>query len=99
MFFDGQERSWLTHVPATVDPLTPVPLVVDLHGLTGTKELVKSYTKFAQMSTTEKFIVVWPDGVDKKWDFGCDTAFLRTVVSCTAANYNIDPRRVYFTGE
>ena len=51
------------------------------------------------MSTTEQFIVVWPDGVEEKWDFRCDTTFLRTVVSCTAANYNIDPRRVYFTGD
>ena len=98
MFFGGQERSWLTHVPSTIDTSTPVPLVVDLHGFTGTKEHVATYTRFAEMAITEKFIVVWPDGVGKKWDFDCDTKFLRMVVSCTASNHNIDPRRIYFTG-
>ena len=98
LFINGQERSWLTQVPETVDPSVPVPLVVDVHGLTGTKELIKSYSRFAEMSITEKFIVVWPDGISKRWDFTCDTTFLRTVISCTASNYNIDPHRVYFTG-
>ena len=89
----------MTHVPGTVDPSVPVPLVVDLHGFTSMKEYQKSYSKFYEMSSREKFIVAWPDGLHTKWDFGCDTGFLRTVVSCTAAKYNIDPRRVYFTGD
>ena len=98
IFFDGQERSWLTHVPSTIDPSTPVPLVIDLHGLGESKELVASYTGFAEMANTEKFIVVWPGAAANKWDTACDTTFLRMVVSCTAANHNIDPRRIYFTG-
>ena len=58
MFFGGQERSWLTHVPSTIDPSVPVPLVLDLHGMGGNKEHVATYTRFAEMAITEKFIVV-----------------------------------------
>ena len=99
MFFEGHERSWLTHVPSTIDPSMPVPLVVDLHGYGATKEVISQYSGFAEMASTEKFIVVWPDGIGLKWDFRCDTAFLRTVISCTASNHKIDPRRIYFTGD
>jgi len=102
MYHQGRYRCWLTHVPTGVDdnPDTPVPLLLDLHGLSGENGIMSRYSGFAEKSDTENFIVVWPSGDDFSWDIGsgCDANFLRMIVSCIAGSNNIDPTRIYMTG-
>ena len=47
------------------------------------------------------FIVVFPQGVDRRWDFGSgspDVAWLREVVADVSAGWCVDPHRVYAEG-
>ena len=60
--FDGLERSYLIHVPASYNEDEPVPLVVVLHGGGGNAEYSEDVTGFSEKSDEEGFIVVYPDG-------------------------------------
>ncbi len=58
--FDGLDRSYDVHVPASYDGSSPVPLVLDFHGYTSTKEAQASVSGFKGKADTEGFIIVHP---------------------------------------
>ena len=53
----GFTRTYDVQVPASYDGSADVPLVVDLHGWSRTKEWQESQSGFAALSQTEGFIV------------------------------------------
>src|SRR5262245_19492904 len=88
----GRTRTFLVHVPASYTGRFPVPLVLDLHGLTGTSGQQANLSGFREKSDEVGFIVVWPQGVSNSWNaYGCcgtansqnidDPGFLRAVVA------------------
>jgi polyhydroxybutyrate depolymerase len=108
------DRQVTLHVPATYDPAKPAPLVVLLHGYTGSGALQEAYLKFAPESDREGFLYAYPDGkVDQRhnryWNatdaccdlFGTgvdDSAYLSDVIKRIEATYRVDSRRVYLIG-
>ena len=102
-------RSYVLHVPATYDGKTPVPLVVDFHGIgeTGSTELASS--PYPAHLDPEGVVMAFPDGlkgpVGTDWNVGpcCvgdvdDVAFARAVVANIQTIACVDPTRVYATG-
>jgi polyhydroxybutyrate depolymerase len=96
-------------VPAGYDGTTPIPLVLDLHGLGSNKEQQKLVSGLAFQATEHGFAVVWPNGTDESWNGGwcCgdavanavdDVGFLRTLADAVANEIAVDRRRVYVTG-
>lgn len=61
----GRDRAYLLHVPAD-QPTTAMALVVVLHGGGGSGESAAKMTHFSQEADQEGFLVVYPDGTDKK---------------------------------
>lgn len=109
LHFDGVERAYDLRVPAGYDGATPIPLVVDLHGLGSSKAGQQALSGMAALADIEGFAVVWPDGRFSSWNAGwcCgqavdeqvrDVAFLRTLVEAVAAELAVDRTRVYATG-
>ncbi len=104
--FGGLPRQYLVHVPSGYDGSTPVPLVVDLHGLGSNAQEQRGISGMRQMSDAHGFLVVYPDGWRNAWNakLCCgnpeldDVAFIRAVVAAVVAQANIDSRRVYVTG-
>jgi polyhydroxybutyrate depolymerase len=102
--FDGERRSYQLHVPASYDGSTPVPVVLNFHGLTQTGELQREQSKMDRKSDEEGFIVVYPNGVSNAWNSGGgiseadDVGFARAVIDDVAARGCIDRKRVYATG-
>jgi polyhydroxybutyrate depolymerase len=105
----GRNRTFLLHVPPSYTGLVPVPLVLDLHGLTSNSSQQAGLSGFREKSNQVGFIVAWPQGVRDSWNaFGCcgtadflnidDPAFLRAVVARISQLGRIDPKRVYITG-
>lgn len=103
---DGLERTYALHVP---DNLTdPAPVVLLLHGRTGTGAGIARYTGFDELSDREGFIALYPDALDGEWNFvkdipgyaktQDDTAFLTALVDHIAAAYPVDLSRVYIAG-
>ena len=103
--FQGMSRRYLLHVPASPSGV----LVIALHGGTQTAEDQQTGTGFDALSDRERFIVAYPDGIEKSWADGRgttnadrkhvdDVGFVRAVIADIPKTQPIDRRRVYVTG-
>lgn len=110
LMHDGVTRNYLIHVPAGYAGKTPVPLVLDIHGLTSNAAEQAAISGWRAKSDATGFVVIWPNGLDNSWNGGSlccgpslanhvdDEGFLRAVVAKTRAEGCIDATRVYATG-
>lgn len=62
--FDGGNRSYLLQVPAGLDPMRPVPLLVALHGGGGHAAMMADEQRYGLVgkAAREGFVVVFPNG-------------------------------------
>lgn len=102
------------HVPDSYDPDNPAPLIVLLHGFTGSGIGIENYFQFLPLSEEYGFVYMHPDGtVDEIgrtfWnatDACCDffdsnvddAGYLRDLVEAVRKALSIDDRRIYFVG-
>lgn len=107
--FEGVERTYLLHVPASYNAKTPVPLLLMLHGRGGDGERISALTGFSKLADEKNFIVVYPDGLDNQWNYvkdvpgyssmtQDDTGFLLALLDEVRDQYSIDDKRVYVAG-
>jgi polyhydroxybutyrate depolymerase len=112
--FDGLNRTYKIHIPATLPEGFSPALVFALHGGLGTGDgMERSLTLggFNSLSDENNFIVVYPDGIERNWNDGRtntsdpaheqnidDVGFLTALVENLTIEFNIDKNRVYFTG-
>jgi polyhydroxybutyrate depolymerase len=105
--FDGQQRSFITYIPADWTPAEQWPVVFVLHGFTQTAEAIMGVSGFNAVADSNHFICVYPNGINNGWNTnnpfpGSSTAndvgFIRALADTIAAQYNIDPKRVYACG-
>jgi polyhydroxybutyrate depolymerase len=58
---DGLDREFRLHTPAGYDPEKPMPLVLVIHGYTGTAERTETeYTSFSQHADSHGYVVAYP---------------------------------------
>jgi len=106
---DGIERYYLLHVPEGLEG--EAPLVVALHGGTGSAEDMRKVSKFEQLGETEGFITVYPNARYENWNDGRlgeelkesaegvdDHAYLAAVMDAVGEEVAVDYDRVYVTG-
>jgi polyhydroxybutyrate depolymerase len=114
MDFGGRSRTYLLHVPASYDTKAPIPLVFVLHGATQSDESAEKMSGMSSKADRERFIAVYPKGTGRlsdvpTWNAGncCgyavknqvdDIGFFRALLAKLERDYNIDRKRVYFTG-
>lgn len=104
---DNRSREYTIYLPTGYNN-TPLPLVFCLHGGGGTGGGFISMASFNTLAEKEKFIVVYPDGIEKSWNDGRptdanqlgvdDVNFFRTMIQNFSSTYKIDPKRIYATG-
>jgi polyhydroxybutyrate depolymerase len=108
---DGIERTYILHVPKSVDNMRPAPLVFVLHGGGGTAKGMNKLTNFTKVSDEYGFILCYPQGIDKHWNDGRkvnqtyvngievnDVKFFSMLIDSLDAKYKIDSNRIYATG-
>jgi polyhydroxybutyrate depolymerase len=68
----GLKRTYLLHIPRTIDPGRSMPLLIALHGGGGTGQNMVKLTMggFNELSDKNGFVVVYPDGIDRHWNDG-----------------------------
>jgi polyhydroxybutyrate depolymerase len=113
LVYRGVTRTYDLRVPTGYDGTTPVPLVLDLHGLGSNKAQQRAVSGLAPRADTEGFAIAWPNGTGSgaanSWNGGfcCgaaadedvdDTGYLRSLVDAIAQEVVVDRRRVYATG-
>jgi polyhydroxybutyrate depolymerase len=98
----GGMRDYILFVPSGYDGKTPLPLVLDLHGLTSSASAQAQLSGFRPQAETENYVYLAPNGIDNMWsDRGPDSmdiTFLRELLADVEARGCIDLRRVYSTG-
>ncbi len=107
MAFGGLNRSYRIYQPAGL--AAAAPLVVMLHGVSGSGEQAENSYGWDPLADSAKFIVAYPDGVGRAWNgHGCcgrpgrenidDVGFITAMVGQISAALAIDKSRVYATG-
>jgi polyhydroxybutyrate depolymerase len=61
-------RSYILHVPPTYSKGLDMPLVVVIHGYTGTAEGMEQWTHMSDKADKEGFIVAYPNGIPYPWN-------------------------------
>ncbi|NLP04142.1 MAG: T9SS type A sorting domain-containing protein [Fibrobacter sp.] len=75
-------------------------LVIAMHGMNGWHKGYQNDTKFDAIAEREKFVVVYPMGIDGAWDISGDRdiRFIEAIIDTMVKRYDVDPGRVYPTG-
>jgi polyhydroxybutyrate depolymerase len=105
----GHERSYRLYKPARMD--ASAPLVVVLHGYSGSAKQVERGYGWDELADSAKFVVAYPDGLERAWNVDGETccgrpgregvddvAFISAAVADITAHLGIDRARVYATG-
>ena len=78
------------------DNNSPVPMVLDLHGWTGSAQSQTHESGWKQLGNNEKFVVVWPDGMDdspsKMGSWNCSMTTGKTIQENRKVPINIQKR-------
>jgi polyhydroxybutyrate depolymerase len=107
MAFGGLDRTYRVYRPAGL--ASAAPLVVMLHGVSGSGEQAENSYGWDPLADSAKFVVAYPDGVGRAWNgHGCcgqparanidDVGFITAMVGQISATTAIDKSRVYATG-
>ncbi|MFP6684487.1 MAG: PHB depolymerase family esterase, partial [Polyangiaceae bacterium] len=110
----GGDRAVTLHVPSDYDPASPAPLLILLHGYGATGSVQNGYWGLQSKALERGMLYAYPDGntdptskqfwnaTDACCDFGNsgvdDSSYLRALVEEIQGSYNVDPKRIYFTG-
>jgi polyhydroxybutyrate depolymerase len=101
---NGIVRNYNVFVPTNLAKDKKVPLVLMFHGGKSNAINIEKYSKFSDLAEREKFIVVYPDGINENWNDGRgltqtdDLGFIKLMLDSIVKEYNIDEQRIYSTG-
>jgi polyhydroxybutyrate depolymerase len=108
---DGLRRSYRLFVPTGLKESETIPLVLVFHGGGGTGWGTERLTGFSDLAEKERFIVAYPNGIERSWNDGRDTTvsrahrdhvndvhFVAAMIDAISKEHRIDPTRIYATG-
>ena len=109
---NGVERSYDVFLPSEHDIMEDLPVIINLHGTTGTKSLERFLTEFEPIAEDNKIVMVWPQGSvlptcnigpQTRWngnlfDTPNDIEFISDLIDQTIEDYNVDSERIYVMG-
>lgn len=97
--FNGQQRTMLVHAPSDIQ--ANAPLVISLHGANQDANYQHDQTQWDNCADSAKFVVVYPNAINKFWDTGNnsnDLKFIEHIMSLMYDRYQIDLNRIYISG-
>lgn len=94
----GTSRNMIVHVPTGLGQNRP--LVISLHGLNQDAPFQQSSAKWEEVADTAKFVVVYPNAINKSWDISGqnDINFLKAIIKEMSTKHSINLNKVYVTG-
>jgi len=100
----SQKREYRLVVPKSVDLAKSAPLVISFHGiLIDSKDLMPLYTKLGETADRHKFLLAFPNAVDRSWGIApdkmkSDLLFFDALLSDVRKSYQVDSNRIYVIG-
>ncbi|MEL6356277.1 MAG: PHB depolymerase family esterase [Bacteroidota bacterium] len=107
------QRKYIIHIPPSYTGDSPTPLVITLHGGSGTNQNAQGFTQMNFASNDNGFLVAYPQGAGVappgfSWADGRgtsadnagidDVGFISKMINAISEDYNLDPNRVYVCG-
>lgn len=99
-----EQRTYLLTTPTAHDGTTPLPLVLDFHGLGEGSTVHARMSNYSPLAEREGFVVAFPEGrfQPARWDLRpeetTDLAFVDGLLDTLGAELCLDTSRVYATG-
>jgi polyhydroxybutyrate depolymerase len=104
----GTTRTYFLHTPGMLSAASPLPLILVFHGGGGTAQGMASITHLCACAESRRFIVVYPQGLDKRWNDGRqgvktsaqvdDVAYILQLIDALEQKFPIDRSQVYACG-
>lgn len=101
----GRERSFIVVVPESAKRGERLPTVIALHGALMSGTSMKKIFGMDGLAERDKFAVVYPDGVRRRWNDGRegagrpdDVRFIRRLAEHLVRSGLADPKRLYLVG-
>ncbi len=102
----GHARSYAIHIPDGSPPPGGFPVVLAFHGGGMQGAGMERITRLDAVADRQRFIAVYPDGVDRHWNDGRstirnpqdDVGFVSALLDRVERDYAIDKSRIYATG-
>lgn len=113
LLHQGIQRRYTVHAPSTYDGMTPLPLVLNLHGGGGSMQTAQGFTQMNSVSESEGFLLVYPEGATPtlngfSWADGRgtpadvagidDVGFIGRLLDTLEATHAVDPMRIHACG-
>lgn len=106
---NGDERTYIVHLPSEYSEDDAFPVVLNFHGLGGSSTQQQLYTNMDQVADNEGFIVVYPQGMPDEegqntWNVYQDAegpddlAFINELLDQLISEYTVNEQRIYSTG-
>ncbi|QGY32774.1 alpha/beta hydrolase family esterase [Pantoea cypripedii] len=102
----GQARTFALHVPDGSPPGGGFPVILAFHGGGMKGAGMARMTGLNAVADKDRFIVIYPDGVDKHWNDGRttiknpqdDVSFVAALLDQVQRSYAVNRRRIFATG-
>ncbi len=110
----GGDRPVIVSAPPDYDPNVPAPLLLLLHGYSGSGDVQELYLDLDKEAASRGYLFAHPDGTKDKnglefWnatdaccDFGNsgidDSTYLAKVIAQITQTFNVDPKRIHLMG-
>ncbi|MEM9329455.1 MAG: PHB depolymerase family esterase [Bacteroidota bacterium] len=105
MEIEGRKRTYSLHLPAGYgESEVHYPVVFVLHGNPSSGWQMQWYTGMSKTADDNGFIAVYPDAIDKMWQFDDgqrmeeEVHFVERLLEHLQSTYRVDATRVYFVG-
>lgn len=105
--WQNKPRNYIVYLPKNFDSNEHLPLIFNLHGFLNTSEFQMNYSKLNPFVDSVRSIVIYPEGVDLRWNSGTfffissdvdDVGFLSDLIDRAAVLYNADMKKIYAMG-
>ncbi len=91
-------RSIYVYAPANIEKNKP--LLISCHGMNQDAAYQSNQARWEDIADTARFVVVYPNGINKGWDLGGDKDInlVKDIIDEMSKRYQIDLSRVYLSG-
>lgn len=93
----GTSRNALVYAPSG---LSKPALIIQLHGMNQDAAYQQTQAKWEPIADTGKFVVIFPNGLNKQWDISgtTDVNFVSALIDSASRRFGADRNRVYLSG-
>ena len=100
-----RKRTYYLHTPKSYNPNRPMSLVIAFHGHGSQGKNLAFNTGFSELAERKGFIIVYPDGIDRRWNTARNTllgvndvSFVKSLIDNITQIRAIDKRKIYAVG-